>query len=515
MLQSVGENNHFSTLSGSSDIREQYATRNYHLSSRYDPESRGELRVLAGSGGFHPSKDLQMRHSIWIGLLLMCVPGSSLAQKNPTPAAKDSCGYPNYCARSDTKVEPYPKTPPDLPKAGSQGTDPVFGSRILRVTDGSTDPKKPGQQFQTPSSAQQNTWNTDSSKFYVKEAGGKIWVYDFDPSKMTAKIDPSYSTDWRGEPEFSYSNPNLIFGVAKGSVDLEQFDFSKNKVSTVHKPSDCVKLNPNDFGTDPSVSADDARFMVVIGPQQNANYLVYVYDRQKGCRWLNTKTGEIGGQWGPKGTISDPELRFGIHDARIAKSGDYVAIAGSQRGPVIWDVNSMNVTLCDGKPPMSCGGHHAMGYQHMINPSRRHHPMELLVRPLNDLSKVTPLVKDPPATEGWYDKHLSWNNVDKNDTYPACFSNYRDDNPITPATALKVVGPWENEINCVEMDGKGSKIWRFAHHYSTAKNGFWSTPRGNVSQDGRFFVFTSDWEDTLGKGPSGNYRSDVFVVELK
>jgi hypothetical protein len=141
--------------------------------------------------------------------------------------------------------------------------------------------------------------------------------------------------------------------------------------------------------------------------------------------------------------------------------------------------------------------------------------MELLVRPLNDLSKVTPLVKDPPATEGWYDKHLSWNNVDKNDTYPACFSNYRDDNPITPATALKVVGPWENEINCVEMDGKGSKIWRFAHHYSTAKNGFWSTPRGNVSQDGRFFVFTSDWEDTLGKGPSGNYRSDVFVVELK
>jgi hypothetical protein len=175
----------------------------------------------------------------------------------------------------------------------------------------------------------------------------------------------------------------------------------------------------------------------------------------------------------------------------------------------------MDVTLCEGKPPMSCGGHHAMGYQHMVNPSRRHHPMELLVRPLNDLSKVTPLVKDPPQTEGWYDKHLSWNNVDKDDTYPTCFSNYRDDNPMTPATALKVVGPWENEINCVEMDGKGSKIWRFAHHYSTAKNGFWSTPRGNVSQDGHFFVFTSDWEDTLGKGPQGNYRSDVFIVELK
>ena len=63
------------------------------------------------------------------------------------------------------------------------------------------------------------------------------------------------------------------------------------------------------------------------------------------------------------------------------------------------------------------------------------------------------------------------------------------------------------------MDGKDSKVWRFAHTYSTAKNGFWSTPRGHVSQDGRFFMFTSDWEDQLGKAPS-KYRTDVFVVEL-
>jgi outer membrane protein assembly factor BamB len=78
-----------------------------------------------------------------------------------------------------------------------------------------------------------------------------------------------------------------------------------------------------------------------------------------------------------------------------------------------------------------------------------------------------------------------------------------------------VNGPWENEVLCIETDGKGSKIWRFAHTYSTAKNGFWSTPRGNVSSDGRFYMFTSDWQDQLGKEPDGKYRTDVFVVELR
>ncbi|MGA8815062.1 MAG: hypothetical protein WB523_21120, partial [Candidatus Sulfotelmatobacter sp.] len=89
-------------------------------------------------------------------------------------------------------------------------------------------------------------------------------------------------------------------------------------------------------------------------------------------------------------------------------------------------------------------------------------------------------------------------------------------NPDTPGAAPLVTGPWQNEIDCAETDGKASKVWRFAHTYSTARNGFWSTPRGNVSQDGRFFMFTSDWEDQLGKKPNGNqYRTDVFIVELK
>jgi len=126
------------------------------------------------------------------------------------------------------------------------------------------------------------------------------------------------------------------------------------------------------------------------------------------------------------------------------------------------------------------------------------------------------LIADLHGSPGyWYDSHLSWNDVDSRDNNPVCLSTYRPSNPATPGTPLAVGGPWENEIVCVEMDGKSSKIWRFAHTYSTAKNGFWSSPRGNVSQDGRFFMFTSDWEDQLGKASDGKYRTDVFVVELR
>ncbi len=106
--------------------------------------------------------------------------------------------------------------------------------------------------------------------------------------------------------------------------------------------------------------------------------------------------------------------------------------------------------------------------------------------------------------------------MNSEDSNPVCLSTYRRDNPNAPGAAPIVLGPWENEIVCVETDHKESKVWRFAHTFSTAQNGFWSSPRGNVSQDGRFYMFTSDWEDQFGTaGTASQFRTDVFIVELK
>lgn len=452
-------------------------------------------------------------------LLLSLLAALCVAVARPASPAQDkSCGPPDYCARTDRRIEPYPETPPALGPAGSIIIDPSFGSRILRVTDAKSDPMGRGRSLMTPASAEQNAWNADTTRFDVLTPGGQYVLFQFDPSSMKIHERGMIEAPL-GEPEFSYTRPDILYGVRSRNPAFVEYDVSSSKFGVVNKASDCVQLGPSDLGFTVSVSADDRRMSTVLGPGQDRNFMIYVYDRKLGCRWYNTRTGGIGGQWGPKGTIAATD-RFLIHNARMSKSGDSVWI---QRGFstvgqhwLVWDVASMSVVAC----PSQCSGHHALGYSHIVGPSGERHPMDLLVRPLNSLSEPRPLVSDlQPTTSAryWYDQHFSWNHSNREDTTPVCLSTYSVYNPETPGVPLDTIAPWENEVMCAETDGKGSKVWRFAHTYSTAKNGFWSTPRGNVSQDGRFFMFTSDWQDQLGvrRRDPNHYRVDVFIVELK
>jgi hypothetical protein len=454
--------------------------------------------------------------------IVLCLSIAAWAgQSQPEPRHEVSSTPPAdvtaYSARTDRKTEPYKETPPEIGSAGSVINDPTFGSRILRVTDTKSDLKQPGRPLFTPSSAEQNSWNKTSTMFYVDTAGGSFVLYDFDPAAMKAHVAAAPELPWNGEPQFSYSQANILYGVARREPVFEQYDVAKGKVSEVNDASKCVKLQGSDTGHALTVSADDNRFAATLGPQQDKNYLVYIYDRAQGCRWYNTQSGEIGGQWGPKGTISVPD-RFLMHNARLAKSGKFVYIVrgggpGIGKGWVVWEIDTMNIGVCD----RGCMGHHVMGYSHIVGASGMNHPLNVWSRPLTHLADATPIISGlEPAKDFWFDSHYSWNNDDPSDSAPVCFSTYRPTNPDGPGKPLLVTGPWQNEIDCAETDGKDSKIWRFAHTYSTARNGFWSQPRGNVSQDGRFFMFTSDWQDQLGKMPNGDkYRVDVFVVELK
>jgi hypothetical protein len=117
--------------------------------------------------------------------------------------------------------------------------------------------------------------------------------------------------------------------------------------------------------------------------------------------------------------------------------------------------------------------------------------------------------------------HSTWNNARPDRLVPFISATYRY------GTDAPEWRPWDNEIIAIQTDvGEGSaEVWRLAHHRSNVDNdndpsviSFWYTPRPNVSQDGRWLLFTSNWEKTLGTDPQGvageRARQDVFLMRL-
>jgi len=99
---------------------------------------------------------------------------------------------------------------------------------------------------------------------------------------------------------------------------------------------------------------------------------------------------------------------------------------------------------------------------------------------------------------------------------PVISSTYRYGNNTTPWRA------WDDEIIAIDTREGGGMVYRFAHHRSNAASDtdptttyYWYQPIANVSPDGQWVIFTSNWEKTLGtdsrEGISGQ---DVFVVHL-
>lgn len=117
-----------------------------------------------------------------------------------------------------------------------------------------------------------------------------------------------------------------------------------------------------------------------------------------------------------------------------------------------------------------------------------------------------------PASAG-LEVHPSWNYNDGSDTTPVCTA--------TSGFAWPYTVPWENEVICYGTNpnadcsaaGHGAcrnQTKRFFHTYNPATcdqndgfNGCWGI--GALSQDGRYYAFTSNWGDTLGSTSKGGH----------
>jgi hypothetical protein len=210
----------------------------------------------------------------------------------------------------------------------------------------------------------------------------------------------------------------------------------------------------------------------------------------------------------------------------------------------LWRPGTTDVSVCsthgEGKGPdiaSFCGGHTVLGYTHLINAGGPGGNASLLMRPTSNLGRVTQLLSSEITVPMSMDSHWSWNNTDPSDSAPVCgaysrssFKLQGDGTRNTSTNPLLAVRQaFDREIVCVATAGTPT-VWRFAHHHATgacnarAKDGscFNAIAIGNVSQDGKFFLFSSDWDWSLGSDPhapgcpsSGRCRVDTFIVELK
>lgn len=265
----------------------------------------------------------------------------------------------------------------------------------------------------------------------------------------------------------------------------------------------------------------------------------------RGKEFLQNTKGSVGGSKYVQSTALNagsrqpPETRtagFNVHGAHISRDGSYISVYPQETQTIFfWRPGTTQVNTCLFIAD-ACGGHMAIGYSHLVNAPNDYDMAEVIIRPLSNPAKYTELVRPLPKPPQFTGSHWTWNDDNPSDTMPACGSFYAGGSAQGDGTQnlltnpfMRVTRAYDLEIVCVATTGP-SRVWRFAHARSaeaandspSSPSWFWGTPRGNVSQDGKFYMFTSNWDWSLGNQrgstgcpSSGQCRADVFIVELK
>jgi uncharacterized coiled-coil protein SlyX len=438
-----------------------------------------------------------------------------------------------YSAITDRTTRAEPPVP-TLGPAGSSVVDPTFGSRITRVTDGTTRPEAPNRSYRTPSSVHTNAWSADGRHFYVTSTHGNLVPFAFDP--QTGKASRLGTTDIRvfGEPTFSFTEPGILYGAANTVAPaVIRYDLATHTSTTVANLSTLAGFdlsNPRTYVGGVSVSGDSRRLTVFFGGGgQGWHYLVAVIDLTNPSRYwlLDTVKSTLRT---PDGVVRPTGATLGIrlHAVSVDRGGRYVKMTASTtllpNWHPLWDVDAGTFVSISA----TNGGHDAYAYGWRVNNASccagedydaAQWQLRTLADPNSPRALISPLMK---PKEVFLADHPSWHNAQPGRLLPFISATYRYGSNTTPFRA------WDDEILGVQTDapaGTGATVWRFAHHRSDvrhdaypARAAFWYMPKPQVSQDGRWVLFTSNWEKTLGTDPGGNpgetARQDVFLLQL-
>ena len=450
----------------------------------------------------------------------------------PTPPSSPDQSPTSYSAITNRVTYAKPALPA-LGPAGFHFTDPTFGSPLLRVTDATTRPDTVGRSFRVSSNAHLEAWNATSTMFYVMSSDGSSIPFAFDQASMTASRiaagGPSGGLTFAfyNEPQFSMTDANVIYGAGGANArSIMKYDFSTNAYATVLDLDTTVSgLSGYVGGLGTGGTPAEHLMTFYGGDSQDAHfYLLWAPLANLGSRKIvNTVDSTVNGQ------ATNIPLNFHIHGASIDKSGRYVVIYPT--GPdlaapraaahmYLWDTLTDTFTALTTDADHA-GGHDADGFGYAVNhdccTSSDWDGAQWQIRSLATPTATSDLIA-PVLTpkEVYLDEHTTWNNARPDALVPVIASMYHNGTVTTPWRA------WDDEIIGIDTAGGTGLVYRFAHHRSDSASDsdptqayFWYEPIANVSPNGQFVLFTSNWEKTLGlDAAEGVHRTDAFIVRL-
>lgn len=444
--------------------------------------------------------------------LMACSSSDGGGSSSSLSSATAPSAYGAYSG-TDPKASPFP--PPALGSANSIFTDPTFGSRILRVTDANT---ASGDSLIPEDAGYFRTWNANSTAFKLVNARGQSFWVAFDPNNFGVgggshpNLHPlSFNTVW----EWSAVNPDIIYFL--NGNQLGRYSTSTDTATNLGGPPDGSPV-----GYHVAVVGEDNWVCSAAGYGAQDTYTQLFClnpndpSQSKSIDILNRTINGVS-QTDPNWPTSASGQTIGIHSIYGSAGGTWLGVVFHQPswggdGTAVLNLTTNTWSLATAD--RYAAGHTALGSGKFVNGSGSINGMDsrgAIVRDPNNLTDASQymFVMQPAMTVGWYDaEHSSWFNASTNANAPILFSRY---NITTPPDPL----PWYGEIVMAATDGSNT-VWRFAHNHN-GSGSFYGEAFAQVSNDGRWALFSSYWDGQLGPS-NGDFgigtRIDTFIVQL-
>src|ERR1051326_7831993 len=452
------------------------------------------------------SKHTAFVPTIVTAILLSPFAPSLLAQTAPST-------YSAYTG-TDTKVIP---AAPSLGPANSVIKDPTFGSQILRVTDPNTNG---GESFISTDAGFHRTWNANSTAIKLTGPHGDGYWLEFNPSTFTVGDGSSkpviHSVPFGATWEWSTVDPDIIYFLHGNQIGM--YNKATAVTTNLGGPSngDAVTYMAVVIGQDNWVCAAAGS-----GSQNSYTEIFCVNPISPSVSKFidvvnKTINGVVSGD--PNWPTSASGQTIGIHDISGGAGASWLEVTfhGSSwggNGGAVFDLATntwSKVTNGD----FYWSGHVSMGNGKYANSSgsvNGNDSRGMVVRnPDNLMNSLQYLfIEQPPDTlNQWCDgDHSSWLNSMTNPNAPILISRYTI---VTPCRYA-----WSAEIDAATVDGSNT-VWRFAHNHNGGNLCYYAESFAQISNDGRWALFSSYWDGTLGSDTSFGCttRIDTFIVDL-